>query len=166
MAQGALPYQYEIEEGAIGLTALAGLPVYLDLMTVSGMRRSIERHVPARRGGQGWTDAQVLTSLVMLNLAGGDCVDDLRTLEGDEGFCRVLERAELYGLPRRERREIERRWRQETKQAVPSSSAVFRYLECFHVLGEVDSDPCEPDNDFERFGNRGRETGRGGPRCG
>ena len=28
-------------------------------------------------------------SLVLLNLAGGDCVDDLRVLEGDEGFARV-----------------------------------------------------------------------------
>jgi len=30
MHQGALPYQYEIEGGSSGLTALAGLPVYLD----------------------------------------------------------------------------------------------------------------------------------------
>ena len=28
-------------------------------------------------------------SLVLLNLAGGDCVEDLRVLEGDEGFARV-----------------------------------------------------------------------------
>jgi hypothetical protein len=27
-------------------------------------------------------------SLVLLNLAGGDCVDDLKVLEGDEGFAR------------------------------------------------------------------------------
>jgi hypothetical protein len=132
MLQGALPFQYEIEGGPSGLTALAGLPLYLDLMAVCGLRRSFGRHVLARGGAQGWTDAEVLTSLTVLNVAGGDCVDDLRTLEADEGFCRVLQRAELAGLPRRERRAIERRWRKEKKRAVPSPSSAFRYLERFH----------------------------------
>jgi hypothetical protein len=132
MHQGALPFQYEIEGGSSGLTALAGLPVYLDLMAVSGLARSFARHVRARSGSQGWTDAQMGTALTMLNIAGGDCVDDLRTLEGDEGFCRVLRRAELSGVGRRERRATERRWRKERRRAVPSASAAFRYLEGFH----------------------------------
>lgn len=132
MPQGALPFQYEIEGGSSGLTALAGLPVYLDLMAVSGLAKSFERHVQARVGGQGWTDAQMGSDLVLLNVAGGDCVDDLRKLEGDEGFCRVLERMEVAGLPRRERREQERRWRKEKRRVVPSPSAAFRYLERFH----------------------------------
>ncbi len=87
MPQGTIPFQYEIEGGSNGLTALAGLPVYLDLMAVSGLRKSFDRHVVARKGGQGWTDGQMGTSFVMLNIAGGDCMDDLKTLEGDEGFC-------------------------------------------------------------------------------
>jgi len=132
MPQGALPFQYEIEGGSSGLTALGGLPVYLDLMAVAGLRESIERHVHARRGGQGWTDGQMGTAFVMLNLAGGDCVEDLRTLEGDEGFCRVLERSEQAGLRRRERREMERRWRREKRRSVPSRTSAFRYLTQFH----------------------------------
>jgi len=74
----------------------------------------------------------VITSLVLLNLAGGDAVDDLRILEKDEGFCRVLRRAETYGMRRRERRALERRWRKERHRTVPSPSAVFRYLAGFH----------------------------------
>jgi len=70
--------------------------------------------------------------LVLLNLAGGDCVDDLRILEGDEGFCRVLERVETYGMRRRARRQLERRWRRERRRVVPSPSSVFRYLSWFH----------------------------------
>lgn len=132
MPQGTLPFQYEIEGGPSGLTAMAGLPVYLDLMAVCGLVRSFTRHVHARTGGQGWTDAEMLTALLLLNLAGGDCVDDLRTLEADEGFGRVLRRAQLAGLVRRERRAMERRWRREKKRAVPSPSSAFRYLERFH----------------------------------
>jgi hypothetical protein len=41
-------------------------------------------------------------SLVLLNLAGGDCVHDLKVLEADEGFARVLRRVELHGQPRKE----------------------------------------------------------------
>jgi len=80
---------------------------------------------------QGWTDNQIVMSLVLLNVAGGDCVDDLRILEKDDGFNRVLRRVEMHGLRRKERREQERRWRKERKRAVPSPSAVFRYLSAF-----------------------------------
>ena len=132
MPQGALPFQYEIEGGSNGLTALAGLPIYLDLSSVMGLRESVGRHVHARQGGQGWTDAEMATSLVMLNLAGGDCVDDLRTLEADEGFCRVLRRSAIAGLPRARRRAMERRWRSEKLRAVPSPTSAFRFLERFH----------------------------------
>ena len=34
-----------------------------------------------REGTQGWTDEQLIVSLMLLNLAGGECVDDLRILE-------------------------------------------------------------------------------------
>jgi hypothetical protein len=52
-------------------------------------------------------------------------------LERDEGFVRILRRVELHGLPRAQRRRIERRWRKERRRAVPSPSAVFRYLAAF-----------------------------------
>jgi hypothetical protein len=67
-----------------------------------------------------------------LNLAGGESVDDLRILEADEGFCKILRRIELKGLKRKERRETERRWRKERHRSVPSPSSVFRYLAAFH----------------------------------
>ena len=37
MAQGILPYKYEEERSEGGMTALAGLPVYLELASVLGM---------------------------------------------------------------------------------------------------------------------------------
>jgi hypothetical protein len=73
---------------------------------------------------------------VLLNVAGGDCVEDLRILEKDDGFTRVLRRVEMHGLQRKERREQERRWRKERKRAVPSPSAVFRYLAAFDSPAE------------------------------
>jgi len=53
MAQRALPYEYEIEEGKAGLTAMGGLPTYLDLASATGFLRSIDGHLKIRTGDQG-----------------------------------------------------------------------------------------------------------------
>ena len=135
MPQGVLPYKYEEEKNESGLTALAGLPVWLDLASVMGLSDHIHAHMHVRPT-QGWTDEQVILSLILLNLAGGDHVDDMRVLERDEGFSRVLKRCELKGLPRKERRIMEGRWRKEHHRAAPSPPAIFRYLEAFHNPGE------------------------------
>jgi hypothetical protein len=136
MAQGLLPFKYEEEESRSGMTALAGLPTYLELAAVAGVGASIEKHLGIRSGDQGWTDRQMLMSLVLLNLAGGDCVDDLARLEGDGGLAEVMRRVETHGMPRRERRALLRRFRKERKRAVPSPSSVFRYLSAFHNAPE------------------------------
>jgi hypothetical protein len=132
MAQGILPYKYEEERNEGGMTALAGLPVYLDLASVLGISDCIKEHVHVRESGQGWTDQQAILSLILLNLAGGDCIEDIGILEKDEGFCKVLERVENNRLRRKERRVMERRWRKERHRSVPSPSALFRYLSAFH----------------------------------
>lgn len=132
MAQGILPFVYEEEKKGVGTTALGGLPVYLDLAQIAGLGKSVQEHLKTRTGEQGWTDKQMLISLAMLNLAGGDCVEDLKTLEKDVGFCEVLMKAETHGLKRKERRALEKRWRKERCRTVPSPSAAFRWLEAFH----------------------------------
>ena len=132
MSQGILPFKYEAEKKTTGMTALAGLPAYLDLARVIGLGQSIQRHLKVREGSQGWTDSQMMLSLVLLNLAGGDCVEDIRIVEADDGFCEVLKKAETHGLRRKERRSLIRRFRKEKTRTVPSPSAIFRYLSAFH----------------------------------
>ena len=95
-----------------------------------GIGESIEKHLHIKQ--QGWTDKQMILSLLLLNLAGGDRVDDLEKLEGDDGFCKVLRRVEQKVMKRRERRELDRRWRKERQRVVSSQSPVFRYLAAFH----------------------------------
>lgn len=137
MAQGVLPYQYKEQGSVSGLTALAGLPAYLDLAHAAGMSAAIHRHLTIRGdGSQGWSDQQIVTALILLNLAGGDCVADLERLEADAGLSQVLRKVEYHGLPRRQRREMERRWRKERGRSVPSASPVFRYLAAFHDPAE------------------------------
>ena len=98
MKQGVLPFQYEQEKSSPGMTAMAGMMTYLELMHAAGLRSSVERHVGLRECGQGWTDSQVVSSLILLNLAGGESVVDLDVLEKDAGLCRVLREVESYGM--------------------------------------------------------------------
>ena len=136
MPQGVLPFQYQEERRASGLTGLAGLPTYLDLIHASGLPKIIAHHLTVRANGQGWTDTGILISLLMLNLAGGDCVEDLDVLEGDEGLSRLMVRFRFQGMNRRARREEERRWRKQGRRGIASRSVVRRYLEAFHNEAE------------------------------
>src|SRR4030066_1602441 len=130
MSQGILGFKYEEEKHDTGMTGLAGCPGYLDLLHAAGLSELIGRDLQVKQ--RGWTDAQMVLSLMLLNISGGDCVEDLGKGEKDEGFCRILRRVEQQGMKRRERRELERRWRTERWRSVPSPSAAFRYLSAFH----------------------------------
>jgi hypothetical protein len=131
MAQGLLSFQYEDDASSAGLTAMAGLPLYLELMVAARLGEVIRRHLKVRLK-QGWSDVQHIISLILLNLAGGDCLDDLEVLEADRGFGQILRAVEVQGLRYRARRSLEKRWRKERKRTVPSASAARRYLETFH----------------------------------
>ena len=78
MTQGVLPYKYEEEKKDTGMTGLAGLPVYLDLAFVMGLSEIIGKHLHVKQ--RSWTDAQMILSLILLNIAGGDCVEDLKVV--------------------------------------------------------------------------------------
>lgn len=132
MAQGVLPFKYENEKQKSNMTGLGGLPTYLDLAHVMGLSKSIGKHVGVRTNSQGWADSQVVMSLILLNISGGDCVDDLRRLESDDGFCRIINRTQMQGMSRKDRRALSRRWRKEQRRSMPSASSVFRYLSAFH----------------------------------
>lgn len=133
MAQHTLPFEYESEENSTGLTALAGLPVFLELMATMGLPQMIRKQLDVR-SNQGWTDTQQVLALVSLHLAGGDCMDDLDKLEGDDGFCEILEQVEGHGLRHRQRQALAYRWRIEKTRSVPSPTALR------HWLGEFDDE--------------------------
>ena len=71
MAQQGLAFQYELDNNS-NTTALAGLPLFMDMAIVSGLCDTIVRMLSIKE--RGWTDKQVILSLILLNLSGGDCV--------------------------------------------------------------------------------------------
>jgi hypothetical protein len=99
-----------------------------------GLGDLIKKHLNLRPA-QGWKDVEHIITLILLNLAGGEAVDDLKILEKDDGF-RKIYKVVMPGVDRRVRRKKERQWQKAGRRIVPSPSAVFRYLEEFHNEAE------------------------------
>ena len=131
MRQGVLPFQYVGERKGEGMTAFAGLGLYLDLLHAARLP-ALADHETSVRDGQGYRDGQMLTALVLLNLAGGDGVRDVEALEQDDGLCALMRKAERCGLGWKGQRAEQGRWRKARTRTFPSQSAIFRYLEAFH----------------------------------
>lgn len=125
MTQGLLSFQYEREKNEKGLTALGGVGIYLDLLKALRLGRWLDREVGKSQGRQGYKDSEIGQALVLLNIIGGDCVEDLDVLERDEGF------KGQYRKLVRKNRGMEKRFRRGAGRVIPSQSAVFRYLERF-----------------------------------
>ena len=53
MQQRTLPFHYAEENESTGMTALSGLPAYLDLAAVARLEESVRRHVGVREGTPG-----------------------------------------------------------------------------------------------------------------
>ena len=121
MKQGLLAFQHEQEKGSTGMTGLSGLMTYVELMQAAGLRSSVERHVRLRERGQGWTDSQMIISLMLLNLAGGESVSDLDLLEKDRGLCRMLPRVRDLWYASQRAQGVEKRWRVERRRSVRRS---------------------------------------------
>jgi hypothetical protein len=132
MPQGVLSFGYQEEKKSTHMAALAGLPPFLELAYVAGMADSIEENVRVRTGTQGWTDKEQVLSLILFNVAGVSCVDDMRILEGDRGCVDIFQNAQTNKLRRRERQALEKRWRKKQTRGVPSPTATFEYLDAFH----------------------------------
>jgi hypothetical protein len=87
-------------------------------------------------GEQGWRDRQHVLALTLLSLAGGDCIEDIRLLEADEGLCRMVREAEKWGLSRAERRALQRRFRKGRERAFPSPTRLYEWLDEFHDVDQ------------------------------
>ena len=126
MPQQALPFQYQAEKNDSGLTGFAGLPLYVELAKQSGLVQYINQTVKTKI--RGWTDAEMILSLVLLNLAGGNCISDIDRLEQDAGLRMLLVQFATHGMRHKERRAFEQRWRKAKSRGLPSNAAIHRYL--------------------------------------
>jgi hypothetical protein len=81
--QQPLGFDYDEGHAEQGLTALAGIPVLLQAFRSLDLPRSVERHVSVKQRQRGLDEASYVESFLILNAAGGECLDDFGPLRQD-----------------------------------------------------------------------------------
>lgn len=134
MTQNVLPFKYEEEKKDTGISAFGGSLLFLELMEKIGFSKIVRSEITVKKGRRGWSDVEILLSLILLNICGGECVDDIGNLEKDSGLNRILKHLSLKGKFGRRRKKQEQEWK--SKRSFPSQSPIFRYLSSFHDKSE------------------------------
>jgi Transposase DDE domain group 1 len=92
MAQGILPFVFEAAGQPMDLTARAGLTLVSEAMLALGLEGIVRSRLPLRRRKRGFSEFEKLHAVVLVQAAGGDCVEDVRVLARDAGLLRLLSR--------------------------------------------------------------------------
>jgi len=136
MPNNLLPYKYEVAGKSTFLTSFAGLPVFMDFLRGLHFDRVLRQELDtAEHADCLWKPSTIVTCLLLLNLAGGDNVDDLQRLQADPGMSRLLDKFYEVGLcapALRKHRDLKRR---QTASSVPAASTVFRFLKYDGLAG-------------------------------
>ena len=90
------------------LTALGGMPLVVQTFRSLGLPESVGQQVRVKQRERGYDEPTFVESFVILNAAGGDCVDDFKRLREDPGL------KEMIG------------------HELPSAEAARQFLNAFH----------------------------------
>lgn len=124
-----LPIEIVFDDAPV--TSHAGLLPYFDLWKRLSMAEAVDETVSIC-GEQGWTDRQIVLSLVLLNLSGGDCITDIDGLESDAGLREMLLALERSTWTSKERKAVDRRFRSGRSRAFPAATQIASFLEACH----------------------------------
>src|SRR5260370_195718 len=96
------------------LTALGGLPLVVQAFRSLGLPGSVKQHLVVKERQRGYDEATFVESFVLLNAAGGECLDDFERLRADPGL------GQLIG------------------HEVPSPEAARKFLYAFHEEEKIE----------------------------
>jgi len=82
-SQQPLGFDYDEGHAQQGLTALAGIPLLLQAFRSLDLPRSVQRNVSTKQRQRGLDEAGYVESFLILNAAGGECLDDFAHLRED-----------------------------------------------------------------------------------
>jgi hypothetical protein len=107
-AAGEFLFEIDPEPLEECLTALGGIPLLVRAARSLDVPGSVQRHLRVKQRERGFDEASYVESFLVLNAAGGDCLEDFDQLRADAGL------SELLG------------------HAVPSAEAARKFLYQFH----------------------------------
>lgn len=92
MGQGILPFVFEAAPQAMDLTAHAGLTLVSETMLALGLDEVVRTRLPLRERHRGYSEFDKLHAVVLVQAAGGECVEDVQVLARDAGLRRLVAR--------------------------------------------------------------------------
>jgi len=117
VTEQALPFQWDPEPAVEVLTAFGGLPTVVQAFRSMGLPQIIRQHVRIKERQRGYDESTFVESFVVLNAAGGECLEDFERLREDAGL------AEMLGHP------------------MPSPEAARKFLYEFHDEAKLQPSP-------------------------
>jgi len=129
IAQKALPFKLEEGDRDDEVTGLAGLPLIHQFMKRSGLCRQIKKHLKFKECG--WSEVELVETIVMLVAAGGEHLDDVRMLASDKALQRLL------GKRKKQSCDPADEGAKNAMGAIPSPKALERFLKLFHDGSQV-----------------------------
>jgi len=85
-----LPFAYDEQAEEENITALGGMPLLVQAFRSLGAGQSVAKHVHIKQRQRGLDEATYVESFVVLNAAGGDCLDDFEHLRVDTGLTKLI----------------------------------------------------------------------------
>lgn len=85
-----LPFQWDPEPAAETLTAFGGLPMVVQTFRSMRLPDAVRRHVRIKERQRGYDESTFVESFVVLNAAGGECLEDFARLREDAGLAQML----------------------------------------------------------------------------
>ena len=126
--QTVLPFDYVEENQGNELTAWAGVGLFLELTMVVRLRDMLDKTMDR---GDGWPVSVIVMTIILINLVGGQSVDDVAWLQADKGLSKFFELTIMHGLRGKERERLQHRI-DAAGTPFPSPSSIFRYLNQMH----------------------------------
>jgi len=88
--ESPLPFEVDSQPIEETLTALGGIPLVVQAFRSLELPRSVREQVRVKERDRGYDEATLVESFVILNAAGGDCVDDFKRLRDDSGLAKLV----------------------------------------------------------------------------
>ena len=85
-----LAFELDLEPAKETWTARGGIPLVVQMSRALGLPASVNRNVKIKQRQRGFDEATFIESFVILNAAGGDCLDDFDYLREDKGLAELI----------------------------------------------------------------------------
>lgn len=131
--QTILPYHLEEEKNSVNLTKFGSIPIFLELCHSCGLFSTIKEKLCIQSNQSDWKDEDLIFSIILLNLTGADCVEDIDSLKEDKGLCELFSSffASYSTEGKNQKKNVKSK-----NSSLPSKSSIFRFLKKFNSENE------------------------------